>query len=99
VQPAQPKQPQRPQDRVQQPKSKPSVPKSWGEYKPPHRWGDTYKPGKPAAPQPTVTRYRDHDVRVYPGFPGYYPVGVWPIGYGERYGCVPLQEGQPDDDD
>lgn len=99
VQPAQPRQPQRPQDRVQQPKTTTSVPKSWGEYKPPHRWGDTYKPGKPAAPQPTVTRYLGGDYRVYPGYPGFYPVGVWPVGYGDAYGCHPLQEGRPVDDD
>lgn len=87
----------RKQDTYRAPKTQPK-PTSWKQYKPPHKWGQPYGKGRPVAPQPTVTHWHGGDYRTYPGYYGYYPVGVWPIGYGDTYGCRPLQEGQPEDD-
>lgn len=77
------------------PKTKPT---SWSQYKPPHTWGQPYGKGRPAAPQPTVIVRHQHEYRTYPGYPGYYPPGIYPYGYGNAYGCRPAQEGDPDDD-
>ncbi|MER5649690.1 hypothetical protein [Streptosporangium sp. NPDC002524] len=44
------------------------------------------EPRRVYPPQPTPA-YRG-DLRYYAGWPGYYVVGTWPIGYAEHYGCT-----------
>lgn len=73
-------------------------PKAWKDYQPPHTWGKPYGRGRPVPAQPTVTHWHGDDYRIYPDYPGYYRRGVWPVGYGEKFGCKPLQEGNPDHD-
>lgn len=73
-------------------------PTSWKQHQPPHTWGQPYGKGRPVPARPTVVVRHQHEYRTYPGYVGYYPIGVWPIGYGETYGCRPLQEGHPEDD-
>ncbi|WP_329431063.1 hypothetical protein OG339_48745 (plasmid) [Streptosporangium sp. NBC_01495] len=31
----------------------------------------------------------------YPGYPGYYVIGVYPVTYGAAYGCTPAEVGEP----
>lgn len=87
--------------RVQDTKAAPAAPKTtkptaWSAYKPPsHNWSQPYAKNKPTAPQPTVTYWHNSYYRTYPGYAGYYPPGVWPIGYGDTYGCQPIEEGAP----
>ncbi|MEU4703344.1 hypothetical protein [Nonomuraea dietziae] len=54
----------------------------------------------PAQPKLTYRTGRDDkQYRQYPGYAGWYPVSVWPIGYGDAYGCtVPGQESDGIDD-
>jgi hypothetical protein len=56
-------------------------------------WSQPYRKDYPVAPQPVIINQYGHDYRTYPGYGGYYPIGVWPAGYGQRYGCVADQEG------
>ncbi|GAA2411281.1 hypothetical protein GCM10010404_81510 [Nonomuraea africana] len=72
----------------------------------------TYRP--PAVPRTAVPYQRDPSrtyptqkppthrgtYRHYDGFPGFYPVYVWPVGYADTYGCTlpaDATEGQPAD--
>ncbi|WP_346103486.1 hypothetical protein [Nonomuraea maheshkhaliensis] len=52
--------------------------------------------------QPHITHRTGKDgkqYRQYAGYPGWYLVGVWPVGYGSAHGCtVPGQEGDGIDD-
>ncbi|MFD7161354.1 hypothetical protein ACFV9C_42680 [Kribbella sp. NPDC059898] len=61
-----------------------------------HNWSKPYRAGFPTPQQPVIIHQYGHDYRTYPGYGGYYPVGTWPIGYGERYGCRSEKESQPD---
>lgn len=75
---------------------KTTKPTSWKAYTPPPRnWSQPYGKGRPVAPQPTVTYWHNAYYRTYPGYAGYYPPGVWPVGYGDTYGCQPIEEGAP----
>lgn len=77
------------QDRTRnQPTTKPT---RWSGYNTGRTWSTPYRKGYPVAPQPSLV----NDYRSYPGYPGLYPVGVWPSGYGNRYGCTPDREGGP----
>lgn len=81
----------------------PSVPTSR-----PNVW-QTAKPTYPSAkqrqeprrmyrPQPPkkYVPWRNGQQRIqYPGYVGFYPVGIYPYGYGAAYGCTPAQEGEP----
>lgn len=79
------------------PKPAKTKPTAWSQYKPPHTWGQPYGKGRPVPPQPSVIHIHNHDYRTYPGYPGYYGPGIFPIGYGAQYGCRAPQEGPPDD--
>lgn len=68
-------------------------PTAWSGYNPNSRdWSKPYRKGHKPAPQPVIINQYGHDYRTYPGYGGYYPVGVWPIGYGATYGCVAERE-------
>ncbi|MET7335962.1 hypothetical protein [Nonomuraea sp. NPDC005650] len=69
----------------------------------------TAQPYKPSTSRPLIRQqpkvtYRtgtDHQqYRHFDGFPGWYPVGVWPYGYADQYGCAVVsgQEGDGIDD-
>lgn len=73
-----------------------SKPTTWGGYKQDRNWQQPYRKNMPVAPQPIIIHQYGNDYRTYPGFGGYYPVGVWPVGYGARYGCVPEKESTPE---
>jgi hypothetical protein len=74
-----------------------SKPTTWGGYNTSSRnWSQPYRKNMPVAPQPVIVNYYGHDYRTYPMFPGYYPVGVWPVGYGAHYGCVAEREAEPE---
>lgn len=70
-------------------------PTSWGGYNSGRNWKQPYRKGMPAAPQPVIVHVHNNDYRTYPGYSGYYPVGVWPMGYGARYGCSADKEADP----
>jgi hypothetical protein len=70
-------------------------PTTWGGYNTGRNWKQPYRKGAPVAPQPVIIHQYGHDYRTYPGYYGYYPVGVWPIGYGDRYGCSADKEAAP----
>jgi hypothetical protein len=70
-------------------------PTTWDGYKQDRNWSQPYAKNKPVPQQPVIVHVYNHDYRTYPGYVGYYPVGVWPIGYGERYGCVAESESTP----
>jgi len=70
-------------------------PTTWGGYSSNRNWQQPYRKGLPAAPQPVIIHQYGGDYRSYPGFVGYYPVGVWPVGYGARYGCSADKEADP----
>lgn len=72
-----------------------SKPTTWGGYKQSRNWSQPYHSGYPAPQQPVIVHVHNYDYRTYPGYVGYYPVGVWPVGYGERYGCVADNESTP----
>lgn len=102
--PYRPQQPngQRTRSKVQdKPKANPnwksgSKPSTWGGYNTGRNWQQPYRKNMPVPPQPIIIHQYGSDYRSYPGFVGYYPVGVWPVGYGARYGCVPEKESTPD---
>lgn len=105
IKPQQPRQ-QRTTSKVQdrpnnQPKAtkKPAAkPTNWGGYNDrvaKRSWTSPYRKGYPTAPQPVIIHQHGSDYRTYPGYTGYYPVGVWPSGYGSKYGCSADQEGSP----
>lgn len=71
-----------------------SKPTTWGGYNAGRNWQKPYRKGMPVAPQPVIVHHYGADYRTYPGYPGYYPAGVWPVGYGARYGCAADQEGE-----
>lgn len=72
-------------------------PSTWGGYNTGGRnWSQPYRKNMPLAPQPAIVNYYGRDYRSYPSYPGYYPVGVWPEGYGARYGCVADRESTPE---
>lgn len=72
-------------------------PTTWSGYNPNSRnWSQPYRKGYEAAPQPVIINNFGHDYRTYPYYPGFYPVGVWPVGYGARYGCVAEREATPE---
>jgi hypothetical protein len=89
------------QDRTQPPKvQKKTQPKptNWGGYNDrvnKRNWSQPYRKGLPVAPQPVIIHQYGNDYRTYPGYSGYYPVGIWPVGYGARYGCTPEREDTP----
>lgn len=70
-------------------------PTTWGGYKQDRNWSKPYHSGYPVPQQPIIINQYGHDYRTYPGYIGYYPVGVWPMGYGTRYGCVAETEATP----
>lgn len=75
-------------------------PTSWSGYNDRvqnRKWDQPYRKGYPVAQQPVIINQYGHDYRTYPGYYGYYPIGVWPMGYGHTYGCVADQEGDPTD--
>lgn len=65
-----------------------SKPTTWGGYKQDRNWNQPYRKNMPVPQQPVIVNVYNHDYRTYPGYAGYYPVGVWPVGYGAHYGCV-----------
>jgi hypothetical protein len=67
-------------------------PTKWGDYKTDRNWSKPYRSGYPAAPQPVIIHQYGYDYRTYPGYYGWYPVGVYPVGYGAKYGCVADEE-------
>jgi hypothetical protein len=71
-------------------------PTTWGGYNTGRNWQQPYRKGMPPAPQPVIVHVHNHDYRTYPGYAGYYPVGIWPIGYGQRYGCSAEKEAAPE---
>lgn len=71
-------------------------PTTWGGYNANRNWQQPYRKGMPVAPQPVIIHQYNHDYRTYPGYSGYYPVGVWPVGYGQRYGCSADREAAPE---
>lgn len=58
-------------------------------------WSTPYRKGYPTAPQPIIIHQYGNDYRTYPGYYGYYPVGVWPVGYGAKFGCTSEREDTP----
>lgn len=70
-------------------------PTTWGGYNTGRNWQQPYRKGMPTAPQPVIIHQYGSDYRTYPGYGGYYPVGVWPMGYGARYGCSADKEADP----
>lgn len=98
--PSQPKPAQkRTTSKVQdQPKKAAPKPTNWGGYNDrvnERNWSQPYRKGMPVAPQPVIIHQYGNDYRTYPGYSGYYPVGIWPVGYGARYGCTPEREDTP----
>ncbi|MFG1977031.1 hypothetical protein ACGFJC_47530 [Nonomuraea fuscirosea] len=79
------------------PTAKPYTPTTRAPYMPP-----TSKPYiiRQQQPKPVYRTGKDHrQYRRYDGYSGWYPVGVWPYGYADQYGCtVPGQEGDGIDD-
>ena len=70
-------------------------PKNWSGYDDrvkKRTWSKPYREGYPVPQQPVIINQYGHDYRSYPGYYGYYPIGVWPMGYGARYGCVSDEE-------
>lgn len=59
-------------------------------------WSKPYRKGYDVPQQPIIINQYGHDYRTYPGYVGYYPIGVWPVGYGQHYGCVAEREADPD---
>jgi len=56
------------------------------------------EPRRVYKPQPAkvyVTDLYGQRYAQYPGFPGYYVIGVYPLTYGDTYGCTPAQVGEP----
>ncbi|QNE18159.1 hypothetical protein F1D05_09970 [Kribbella qitaiheensis] len=73
-----------------------SKPTTWGGYNTGGRnWSQPYRKNMPVVPQPVIVNYHGYDYRTYPNYPGYYPVGVWPVGYGAHYGCAADRESGP----
>lgn len=74
-------------------------PTSWAGYNDrvkQRNWSQPYRKGYSVPQQPVIVNYYGHDYRTYPGYPGYYPIGVWPMHYGHDYGCVADQEADPE---
>jgi hypothetical protein len=61
-----------------------------------HNWAKPYRKGYPVPQQPIIVNQYGHDYRTYPGYPGLYPVGVWPVGYGNEFGCSTEKEADPE---
>lgn len=61
-----------------------------------HNWTKPYRQGYPVPQQPVTINQYGHDYRTYPGYPGIYPVGVWPVGYGHDFGCRADKEANPE---
>jgi hypothetical protein len=79
-----------------QPTQKPT---SWSGYNDrvkKRNWSQPYRKGYAVPQQPVIVNYYGHDYRTYYGYPGYYPIGVWPMGYGAHYGCVADEESTPE---
>lgn len=73
-----------------------SRPTTWDGYNSGSRnWSQPYRKNMPIPQQPVIIHVHNYEYRTYPGYSGYYPVGIWPIGYGQRYGCVADREADP----
>lgn len=87
------------QDKPRVDKKATTRPTAWSGYNDranKRNWTKPYRKGYPAAPQPVIINQYGHDYRTYPGYVGFYPVGVWPVGYGHQYGCSAEREADPE---
>lgn len=74
------------------PKAKPVAPWGVGSYAP-----KANVPARKGYPQQYKPETRIDGYRHFPGYTGWYPIGVYPVGYVEYYGCTP--PGDQEDDD